>query len=127
MSSAPEELKYADSHEWAGFEESGTVSVGITEHAQEALGDIVFVELPEVGQELSAGDAMGVVESVKAASDIYAPVSGEVVEINELLIDAPETVNEHPYADGWFVKIKMSDASDLEQLKSAEDYLGSVE
>lgn len=122
MSQTPSELKYASSHEWARQEEDGTVTVGITDHAQEALGDVVFVELPEVGTTLAAADDAGVVESVKAASDIYAPVSGEVIAINEKLEDEPETVNADPYNDGWFYKLQPADVSELEGLLSAEDY-----
>lgn len=122
MSHTPSELKYASTHEWARLEEDGTVTVGITDHAQDALGDVVFVELPELGVNLDAGDEAGVVESVKAASDIYAPVGGEVVEINERLENEPEVVNADPYNDGWFYKLKPVDAQDLDQLLSAEDY-----
>ena len=102
MSHTPIELKYARTHEWARLEEDGTVTVGITDHAQAALGDVVFVETPEVGGVLAATDEAGVVESVKAASDIYAPLTGEVIAINSLLEDAPETVNSDPYNEGWF-------------------------
>ena len=122
MSQTPSELKYASSHEWARLEEGGTVTVGITDHAQDALGDVVFVELPEVGATLAAGDDAGVVESVKAASDIYAPVGGEVIAINEQLEDEPDTVNADPYNDGWFFKLQPSDTSELDGLLSAEDY-----
>ena len=122
MSQTPNELKYASSHEWARLEEDGTVSVGISDHAQEALGDVVFVELPEVGTVLAAGDDAGVVESVKAASDIYAPVGGEVIGINEQLEDEPEVVNTDPYNDGWFFKLRPSDTNELEALLSAGDY-----
>jgi glycine cleavage system H protein len=122
MSNTPSELKYASSHEWARLEEDGTVTVGITDHAQEALGDVVFVELPEVGASLAAGDDAGVVESVKAASDIFAPVGGEVIAINEQLEDEPETVNSDPYHDGWFFKLQPGDTSELDALLSAEDY-----
>ena len=122
MSQTPSELKYASSHEWALLEEDGTVTVGISDHAQEALGDVVFVELPEVGDTLAAADEAGVVESVKAASDIYAPIAGEVIATNPLLEDAPETVNADPYHDGWFYKLKPSDVSELDALLSAEDY-----
>ncbi len=122
MSQTPSELRYAKSHEWARLEEDGTVTVGITDHAQHALGDVVFVELPEVGSTLAAGDEAGVVESVKAASDIYSPVGGEVLAINEQLEDEPETVNADPYSDGWFFKLQPSDTSELEELLSAEDY-----
>jgi len=121
MSNTPEELKYASSHEWARLE-GDIVTVGISDHAQEALGDLVYVELPNVGDSVQAGDEAGVVESVKAASDIYAPVSGEVVEINETLIDSPEIVNSSPYADGWLYRIRISDASELDKLLSADEY-----
>ena len=122
MSQAPNELKYASSHEWARLEEDGTVTVGITDHAQDALGDVVFVELPEVGIVLAAGDEAGVVESVKAASDIYAPLGGEVIDINGQLGDEPELVNSDPYNDGWFFKLRPSDVNELEGLLSASDY-----
>jgi glycine cleavage system H protein len=122
MSNTPSELKYASSHEWARLEEDGTVTVGITDHAQEALGDVVFVELPEPGSNLAGGDEAGVVESVKAASDIYAPLGGEVIAVNERLEDEPETVNSDPYHDGWFFKLRPEDVSDLDDLLSAEDY-----
>lgn len=122
MSHTPSELKYAASHEWARLEEDGTVTVGISDHAQHALGDVVFVELPELGATLAAGDEAGVVESVKAASDIYAPVGGEVTEINTKLEDDPETVNNDPYVDGWFFKLKPGDTAELDALLSAEDY-----
>jgi glycine cleavage system H protein len=122
MSNTPSELKYASSHEWARLEEDGTVTVGITDHAQEALGDVVFVELPEEGSALAAGDEAGVVESVKAASDIYAPVGGEVIAINGQLEDEPETVNSDPYNDGWFFRLRPGDVSELDALLTAEDY-----
>jgi glycine cleavage system H protein len=122
MSQTPSELKYAASHEWARLEEDGTVTVGITDHAQDALGDVVFVELPELGASLAAGDDAGVVESVKAASDIYAPVGGEVIAVNEQLEDTPEAVNADPYNDGWFFKLQPEDSGELEGLMSAEDY-----
>ena len=122
MSNTPSELKYASSHEWARLEEDGTVTVGITDHAQDALGDVWFVELPEVGSALAAGDEAGVVESVKAASDIYAPVGGEVIAINGQLEDEPETVNSDPYHDGWFCKLQPGDVSELDALLTAEDY-----
>ncbi|WP_428776401.1 glycine cleavage system protein GcvH [Vibrio sp.] len=120
-------LKFADSHEWVRDNGDGTVTIGISEHAQEMLGDVVFVDLPAVEDEIEAGDSFSLVESVKAASDIYAPVSGEIVEINEELEDSPELINEEPYEGGWIVKVKMSDASELDNLKSAEDYLNSIE
>lgn len=122
MSNTPDELKYAITHEWARLEEDGSVAVGITDHAQEALGDVVFVELPEVGASLDAGEEAGVVESVKAASDVYAPVGGEVIEINQKVEDDPETVNADPYGDGWFYKLKPTDVSELDALMTAEAY-----
>ena len=122
MSNTPSELKYASSHEWARLEEDGTVTVGITHHAQDSLGDVVFVELPEVGAEYGAGEEAAVVESVKAASDIYAPVSGEVVAVNDALEESPETVNEYPYSDGWFFRLKPSDVSELDNLLNNKDY-----
>jgi glycine cleavage system H protein len=122
MSNTPSELKYASSHEWVRLEDDGTVTIGISDHAQEALGDVVFIELPEVGAELAAADEAGVVESVKAASDIYSPVSGEVIAINEVLEEEPETVNVDSYHEGWFYKMRPSDLEELNGLLSAEDY-----
>ena len=122
MSEIPSDLKYAATHEWARLEEDGTVTVGITDHAQNSLGDVVFVELPEVGSEYGAGEEAAVVESVKAASDIYAPIAGEVIAVNDALEESPETVNEYPYSDGWFFRLQPSDVSELENLLSAEDY-----
>ncbi len=116
--SVPQDLRYTKSHEWVRTED-GVATVGITDHAQEELGDVVFVELPESGATFEAGDSFGVVESVKAVSDLYAPVSGEVVEVNSALEDAPEKVNEDPYGDGWIVKLRVSDEGDL---ISAADY-----
>ena len=122
MSNIPDELRYATSHEWIRIEDDGNASVGISDHAQDALGDIVFVELPEPGTSVNAKDEVAVVESVKAASDIYSPVSGSIIAINETLLDAPETVNSSPYENGWFFKIKVSDAAELEELMDAEGY-----
>jgi len=122
MSNIPTELKYASSHEWVRLEEDGTCTVGITDHAQDSLGDVVYVESPEVGTVLSAGEEAGVVESVKAASDIYAPISGEVIAVNEVLEDAPETVNADSYTDGWFFKIKPADEGEFSELLDAEGY-----
>ena len=122
MSHTPTELKYASTHEWARLEEDGTVTVGITAHAQEALGDVVFVELPELGTVLAVTDEAGVVETVKAASDIYAPIAGEVIDTNTLLEDNPEMVNTDPYHEGWFYKLQPADLSDLDNLLSAEEY-----
>jgi glycine cleavage system H protein len=126
MSEIPAELKYASSHEWVRLESDGTVVVGVTDHAQDELGDVVFVELPEVGSELDAGSEVAVVESVKAASDIYAPITGEVVEINPLLEDEPETVNRSPYGDGWFFRLKPADLSELEELLDSDGYAESI-
>ncbi|MFA5631905.1 MAG: glycine cleavage system protein GcvH [Porticoccaceae bacterium] len=127
MSEVPKELRYLETHEWVRNEGDGTVTIGITDHAQDALGDVVFVELPEVGSELAAGDESAVVESVKAASDIYAPVSGEVIAVNEQLEDEPETVNNSPYGDGWFYKVRMSDPSELDELLDADGYRAVAE
>ena len=127
MSNIPADLKYVASHEWLRLEADGTVTVGITEHAQELLGDIVFVELPEVGANLAAEEQAGVVESVKAASDVYAPIAGEVVEINQALVDAPETANSEPYGAGWFFKVKPANPADLDGLLSAEQYVAEIE
>jgi|TARA_R110002072_G_scaffold129438_1_gene267879 glycine cleavage system H protein len=127
MSHAPTGLKYAASHEWARLEEDGTVTVGISDHAQQALGDVVFVEAPDIGDDVDAGGEAGVVESVKAASDIYSPVSGEVVAINAVLEDAPETINEDPYGEGWMFRVKPADVSELDELLNAEAYEASCE
>jgi glycine cleavage system H protein len=127
MSQTPIGLTYASSHEWARLEEDGTVTVGISDHAQQALGDVVFVEAPDVGDDLDAGGEAGVVESVKAASDIYSPVSGEVVAINAVLEDTPETINEDPYGEGWMFRVKPADLSELDELLSAEAYEASCE
>ena len=122
MSEIPSELKYTKSHEWVRTEDDGTVTIGITDHAQELLGDLVFVEVPEVGSEMSAEDAVCVVESVKAASDVYMPISGEVVAVNEALADAPETINDSPYDDGWLIKVKLSNPDELDDLMDADSY-----
>ncbi|WP_105169113.1 glycine cleavage system protein GcvH [Pseudoalteromonas sp. T1lg23B] len=127
MSNIPSELKYASSHEWVRAEGDGTYTVGITEHAQELLGDMVFVELPEVDDEVDAGEDCAVAESVKAASDIYAPISGTIVAINEELEDSPETVNNDAYGDGWLFRIKASDESELDNLLDAEGYANSID
>jgi glycine cleavage system H protein len=118
----PVELKYTKTHEWSLREDKDVVTVGITDHAQQLLGDMVFVELPEVGDAVSMGDELGVVESVKAASDFYAPVSGEIVEVNSELANAPSLVNNDPYGDGWLVKIRMNEPEEFDDLISAEDY-----
>jgi glycine cleavage system H protein len=127
MSNVPNDLKYATSHEWVRDEEDGTVVIGITEHAQELLGDLVFVELPEVGDTVDAGNECAVVESVKAASDVYSPVSGEVIAVNEALADAPETVNQDAFGDGWLFQVKLSDPAQLEDLLDAEAYAEIME
>lgn len=121
----PEELKYTKDHEWAR-EEGNTVVVGITDHAQSSLGDIVFVELPEVGAELSVGDSLGVVESVKAVSDLYSPVSGKIVAINEDLADNPSSINQDPYGDAWIAKIEVSEKGDLMDAQSYKDFVDSL-
>jgi len=127
MSDLPVELKYARSHEWARLDSDGTVLIGITDHAQEALGDVVYVELPEIGAEIDAGAEIAVVESVKAASDIYSPVSGKVVEVNQALEDEPEAVNRSPYADGWLFRIKLSNPDELDDMMDVDSYLMAIE
>ncbi|WP_034944615.1 glycine cleavage system protein GcvH [Erwinia oleae] len=127
MSNVPNELKYRDSHEWVRKEADGSYTVGITEHAQELLGDMVFVDLPDVGNTYSQGDDCAVAESVKAASDIYAPLSGEIVEVNSALDGEPELVNSAPYAEGWLFKIKASDESELGALMDADAYKASID
>lgn len=122
MSNVPNELKYAKTHEWVRDEEDGTVVVGITDHAQELLGDLVFVELPEVGDTVDAGGECAVVESVKAASDVYSPVSGEVIAVNETLVDTPETVNQDAFGDGWLFQVKLSAPAELDDLLDADAY-----
>ena len=122
MSEAPSELKYSKSHEWVRVNEDGTVTVGITDHAQELLGDLVYVEVPEPGSELDAEQACAVVESVKAASDVYAPIAGSVVEVNESLADNPEAVNRDAYGDGWIMKLKPADGSAVTGLMDAGEY-----
>ena len=122
MSNVPADLRFLKSHEWARLETDGTVTVGISDHAQQALGDLVFVEVPDAGRRVTAGEAAAVVESVKAASDIYAPVAGEVIAINPQLEDEPEIVNSDPYNDGWFYRLQPTDTSELDALLSAEDY-----
>ena len=122
MSELPGDLLYTSEHEWLRKEDDGTVTVGITDHAQSALGDLVYVELPEVGQEVEAGGEMAVVESVKAASDVYAPISGEVVAVNEDLSDDPEKINADPYGDGWIVRIELGDSLDEGELMTPDAY-----
>lgn len=127
MSNIPSDRKYAVTHEWAQIDSSGVVTVGISDHAQDALGDVVFVELPEVGTHVDAGEEAGVVESVKAASDIYAPVAGEVVEVNAALEDSPELVNSDPYNEGWFFRLRPDEAGDIDALLDAAAYEESLD
>jgi glycine cleavage system H protein len=127
MSTIPAELKYTKSHEWVRRESDGTVTVGITDHAQDLLGDMVFVELPEPGRLLKAGQECAVVESVKAASDVYSPVSGEVVAVNDAISDSPELVNKAPYGEGWMMRIKPAALAELDALLDADGYQAQVE
>ncbi len=122
MSQVPEDLKYTRNHEWVRVEADGSATVGITEHAQESLGDLVFVEPPEVGTQVQPEEACAVVESVKAASDVYAPISGEVTESNDELADSPETVNNDPYGEGWIFRIQPADTGELDSLLDASAY-----
>lgn len=122
MSEVPGDLKYSKSHEWIRIDDDDLVTVGITDHAQAALGDMVFVETPEIGAEFEAEEACAVVESVKAASDVYCPVGGEIVEANADLADSPEKVNDDPYGEGWIFQVRIGDASELEGLMEAEEY-----
>ena len=126
MSNIPADLKYVASHEWLRQEEDGTITVGITHHAQDLLGDIVYVELPEVGEHVEVDAEIAVVESVKAASDVYAPIAGEILAVNEALVDAPETINEDPYGEGWFFKIKPDNADDYQVWMDADEYQDSI-
>lgn len=118
----PDHLRFLDSHEWIDASDADAASMGISDHAQAELTDVVYLELPEAGRTVSKGEAFAVIESVKAANDIYAPVSGEIVEVNEALAEAPEPINEDPYGGGWMVKIKLSDPSELDGLMNAESY-----
>lgn len=127
MSNIPSDLKYTKTHEWIRDEGDGVITVGISDHAQELLGDLVFIELPEVGAELEEGGECAVVESVKAASDVYCPVAGEVVEVNEDLVDAPETINEDAYDKGWMFRLKVVDGASLDDLMDAEAYTEHAE
>tara|TARA_B110000977_G_C11012219_1_gene468108 strand:- start:48 stop:434 length:387 start_codon:yes stop_codon:yes gene_type:complete len=127
MSEFPAELKYASSHEWTRLESDGSVVVGITDHAQDALGDVVYIELPEVGAHVDAGAEVAVIESVKAASDIYSPVTGDVTEINPALEDEPEAVNSSPYGDGWLFRIMPTDMASMADLMDADTYAATVE
>lgn len=126
MSNVPAELKYRDSHEWVRKEADGTFTVGVTEHAQELLGDMVFVDLPDLGNTYSQGEDCAVAESVKAASDIYAPLSGEIIEVNSALESEPELVNSDPYTEGWLFKIKASDDTEFETLLDAAAYAAAI-
>jgi glycine cleavage system H protein len=127
VSNTPEDLYYATSHEWLKLGDDGVATVGISDFAQSELGDVVYVELPETGSIINAKDEISVVESVKTASDIYSPVSGEIVEVNDSLDDSPESVNSGPYNNGWLYKIKLSNEAELDELLSAEDYIDNCE
>lgn len=127
MSDIPGNLRYAKSHEWIRLEGDGTATVGITDHAQDAMGDLVYVQLPEVGEQKAAGDEAGVVESVKAASDIYSPVDGEIIEVNSQLDDTPELVNEDPYERGWLFKLRLNDAAQVDSLLTADQYQNQLD
>ncbi len=127
MSEVPSELKYSKEHEWLRLDDEGNATVGITDHAQELLGDMVYIEVPEVGDTVASGDETGVVESVKAASDIYAPISGDILEVNEELEDAPENVNNEPYESGWLYKMSVDNEADFEDLLTADEYLELIE
>ena len=118
----PEDLRYTQSHEWVRLEDDGTITVGITDHAQEQLGDLVFVETPEIDADVEAEAAVAVVESVKAASDVYSPIAGEVTDVNDSLADEPELINSSPYEDGWIFRLRPEDATVLDELMTAEDY-----
>ena len=126
MIEIPEELKYTDEHEWARVEDD-LVVIGITDYAQDALGEIVYIELPSEGDEITKGDSFGGVESTKSVSDLYAPVSGEVVEVNESLLDSPETINEDPYGDGWLIKVRIHDSDEFDELMDNEQYSEFIE
>lgn len=127
MSEIPKDLRFSESHEWVSEEEEGVVKVGITDHAQEQLGDLVFVELPEEGASFGQGDACAVIESVKAASDIYTPVSGEIVAVNQAVLDSPEIINNDPYGDGWLFSVRLDDNDELHGLMTADSYNDHIE
>jgi len=127
MSDIPANLRYAKTHEWIRLEGDGTATVGISDHAQDAMGDLVYVQLPEVGEQKVAGDEAGVVESVKAASDIYSPVDGEIIEVNGELEDTPELVNEDPYDRGWLFRLRLNDAQQVEELLTADQYQNQLD
>jgi glycine cleavage system H protein len=126
MSEIPSDLKYTSTHEWVEDEGDGVVRVGITDHAQGLLGDMVYVELPEIGRTLDADEECAVVESVKAASDVYSPLAGEIVEVNELLADSPDLVNKDPYGDGWLFRLQLAEDADLDTLMEAADYAEAI-
>jgi glycine cleavage system H protein len=125
MSNVPSELKFLSSHEWVSVD-GDVATIGVSDHAQELLGDLVFVELPETGSTVSAGDSVAVIESVKAASDTYAPVSGEIIEVNEELEDSPERINDDPYGDGWMYRVKMDDPGEVDDLLDADSYMNAI-
>ncbi len=127
MNEIPGDLRFLKSHEWARMEDSGRVTIGISEHAQSLLGDLVYVELPGVGDTVKAGNACAVVESVKAASDVYSPVTGTVVAVNEALGDKPETINEDAYGEGWIFAVKPDDAAELDEMMDPDDYVAMIE
>src|SRR3989344_8538828 len=127
MSECPNDLKYTESHEWVRSDDEDSVTVGITDHAQCQLGELVFVEVPEVGKIVAAGDEIAVVESVKTASDVYTPLSGRIIEVNERLADEPQLVNQEPYTGGWLFRLKIEEADELEDLMDADDYQASIE
>jgi len=127
MSNIPVELKYSKTHEWARMNDDGSVTVGISDSAQDQLGDMVFIEVPEVGQSVDAGEACAVVESVKAASDVYSPVAGEILEVNESLADSPETVNQDAYGEGWLFRVQPGSAGDLDSMMDSDSYAGFLE
>lgn len=126
MANIPEDLRYSEEHEWLRLT-GDQVTIGITDHAQSQMGDIVFIELPEVGDEITRGEAFGTLESTKAVSELFAPISGKIVEINETLIDAPEAINEDPYGDGWMLRVEPADPSDLDDMLSPEGYQEHIE
>ena len=127
MNEIPGDLKFLKSHEWARMEDDGTVTVGISDHAQGQLGDLVYVELPAVGDSVEAGNACAVVESVKAASDVYSPVSGKIIKVNEALADKPEAINEDAFGDGWIFRVAPSNASEMDELLTPDDYAEQIE
>jgi glycine cleavage system H protein len=127
MKEIPGDLKFLKSHEWARMEDDGTVTVGISDHAQAQLGDLVYVELPSIGDSVDAGNSCAVVESVKAASDVYSPVSGKIIKVNEALSDKPEAINEDAFGDGWIFRVKPSNPSEMDELLTPDDYAEQIE